>query len=160
MTGVSTAGTGIRQRERMLNRSHTRRRDIGRVIVAGMLAAALGATGSASAHDDATQAGAEQFYLHCGVCHGIAARGDGPLAALMHRRPPDLTGLARAHDGEFPFQAVYEVVDGRRPLAGHGDRDMPVWGKLFERQGSGAWSETIVRGRILEILIYLRSVQR
>jgi hypothetical protein len=40
--------------------------------------------------------------------------------------------LAQENQGVFPYRRVYEIIDGTSQVAGHGTRDMPVWG---ERQG-------------------------
>jgi hypothetical protein len=72
--------------------------------------------------------------------------------------------MSKNNNGTFPFWAAYEIVDGRSGVGAHGTREMPVWGKEFyqsSRDGSqGISTETIVRGQIMELLIYLRSIQQ
>lgn len=112
----------------------------------------------AIAADDAgaLEAGRTRFERECALCHGLDARGDGPFAALLRVVPPDLTGLARANGGRFPFTEVYRSIDGRdRPVA-HGTEDMPLWGRRLKREGG---DETWVRGRLLELILYVESLQ-
>ena len=73
---------------------------------------------------------------NCAVCHGTTARGDGPLADRMKRRPPDLTVLATQNGGVFPAEQVRKTIDGREFVPGHGGPDMPVWAARSRRRGS------------------------
>jgi hypothetical protein len=54
---------------------------------------------------------------------------------------------------------VYRIIDGRKPVKGHGGPDMPVWGDAFRRSADG-YSEEAVKGRIEGLASYLRSLQR
>lgn len=97
----------------------------------------------------------------CAACHGDGARGDGPQAAALTTPPPDLTTIAQRHDGEFPMPELARTIDGRDLPESHGTREMPAWGQ----QLSGGikdkeMAERIVRGQVLEILVYLESIQR
>jgi len=105
-----------------------------------------------TAPDDA---GSQLFRTHCASCHGTAGRGDGPLAELLRRMPPDLTQFTRRNAGVFPSERVYRIIDGR-DVPSHGDREMPVWGDVF-RTVSGGASE--VRARIDAIVRYLAGIQ-
>ncbi len=44
-----------------------------------------------------------------------------------------MTVLAEKKGGVFPFNSVYEVVDGRHVVIAHDIRDMPIWGDRFTR---------------------------
>jgi mono/diheme cytochrome c family protein len=105
-----------------------------------------------------TQQGRDLFNTHCASCHGVAATGNGPVAASMRKAPPDITGLSLANGGMFPLERVRRIVEGREVEA-HGDREMPVWGDVFRAMDGGASRET-VRERIGAIVEYLRSIQR
>ena len=102
---------------------------------------------------------------NCAVCHGLDGRGDGPAADILTTRPADLTTLARQNDGIYPFGRVYQVVDGRVPVAGHGTTDMPIWGSYFRTEAlpatrhPGINAEEIVQGRILGLVYYLQTLQ-
>jgi mono/diheme cytochrome c family protein len=119
--------------------------------------AALESHARAKPAEDELQQGAEDFRAHCASCHGTDARGQGPVAPFLVRKPTDLTTLASRNDGEFPIDAVYWIIDGRGEVAAHGPRDMPVWGEQF---GNRDVSETEKRERILNIIAYLQTLQR
>ena len=86
------------------------------VLTAAMAFAMVGA--EARAQDPAavvsqqTVAGAANFDQYCVVCHGKDAKGTGPRAATLKKRPADLTELAKRNGGTFPQQMVYQVIDG------------------------------------------------
>ncbi len=125
------------------------------LTAAGVLALA----GHAYAADDAVEkSGQARFNQYCAVCHGADAKGGGPFANLMTTRPADLTVLAKNNGGEFPFGRVYDTIDGRNLLAAHGTSDMPIWGR--EMKDAGLGGETDLRGRLVETIVYLRSVQQ
>jgi mono/diheme cytochrome c family protein len=114
--------------------------------------------GEASAADAAVEnSGKLRFEQYCAVCHGGGAKGDGPFAPLLTKRPADLTTMAQRNGGEFPFGRAYDTIDGRNMLSAHGSGEMPIWGKVMKDAGIGG--ETALRGRLVETLIYLRSIQ-
>ena len=102
--------------------------------------------------------GRELFTTYCASCHGTDGGGNGPAAAAMRRKPPDLTGLAIANGGMFPWERLRRIVDGR-DVEAHGDRDMPVWGDAFKVLRDGH-SEEAVRARIAAILKHVAAIQR
>lgn len=103
--------------------------------------------------------GRRGFLTYCASCHGAAARGDGPVARDLRVHPADLTGLAKANGGTFPYDRVYRAVDGRTLVHGHGTSEMPVWGLNFQDRGRDADQAAAVRERIRDLLAYLRSIQ-
>ena len=40
--------------------------------------------------------------------------------------------IAKRHGGRFDESYVMQIIDGRRAVAEHGTREMPVWGAVFE----------------------------
>jgi mono/diheme cytochrome c family protein len=93
---------------------------------------------SACARDTAADASGRDMYLrYCASCHGPEGRGDGPLAGSLAKPPADLTQLAKRNEGVYDERAVMATIDGRRQVAAHGTRDMPVWGAIFEEEGRG-----------------------
>lgn len=105
-------------------------------------------------------AGKTSFQLYCASCHGREAKGDGPAMNLLTVKPADLTQINKWNKGTFPFWTIYRVIDGREDMKGHGDRDMPIWGAQFRAEtGSSATAQSQVRGRILELVYYLESIQ-
>jgi nucleotide-binding universal stress UspA family protein len=102
--------------------------------------------------------GGELFRTYCAACHGTAARGDGPLASSMRRKPADLTGIANRSGGLYPSELVFRTIDGKKPVRGHGGPDMPVWGDAFARSRDGGDPET-VRRMIQSLVDYLETLQ-
>ena len=102
--------------------------------------------------------GGELYRTYCATCHGTAAKGDGPLASSMRRRPADLTEIAKRNGGEYPTELVFRTIDGRKPVRGHGGPDMPVWGDAFERSRDGGDTER-VRKMIQSLVDYLETIQ-
>ena len=105
--------------------------------------------------------GGEVLYLrYCASCHGTAGGGDGPVAAEMRVSLPDLTRLAARNHGKFDERGLVAVIDGRRAVAAHGSRAMPVWGDVFDAELTGrphAVRQNLLRSRVL--VDYLRSIQ-
>jgi mono/diheme cytochrome c family protein len=104
--------------------------------------------------------GSEYYMRYCASCHGADAKGDGPVAGALKTRPPDLTRIAARHGGVFPDGEIARTIDGRFSVSAHGSREMPVWGERFGAAIPEAGvSEEIVRGRVLVLVEYLKSIQ-
>lgn len=110
--------------------------------------------------------GKNEYDVACAVCHGRTGKGDGPLKLQMISQMPDLTALARNNNGVFPFDRVYQIIDGRREVLAHGPRDMPVWGRNFNMQSSIYFEnyprhdiESNARSRMLALTEYLYRLQ-
>ncbi len=124
-------------------------------------------TFAAKKSDIKLDVGKMEYNAACAVCHGLTGKGDdGPLKALLVRPVPNLTALAKNNKGVFPFDRVYQVIDGRQEVASHGPREMPVWGRAFSMQSSLYFenyppqdSESAARSRILAITEYLYRLQ-
>jgi len=110
----------------------------------------------------ATEAGKADFRRYCAECHGSDGRGDGPRAEKLARRPADLTLLAARNGGTFRAPDIRDFIDGRAFEATHQDREMPIWGKLFNghEDGHAADPESERRARIDHLVAYLWSLQR
>lgn len=105
-------------------------------------------------------AGRAHYERNCGACHGAEGKGDGVVAKLLTTKPSDLTQLSKKSGGVFPFWHVYDVIDGRQEVKGHGKRKMPIWGEVFHTQAAESpFTESVVLGRILEVVYYLQSIQ-
>lgn len=105
----------------------------------------------------AIPSGSSLFTTYCAVCHGTDAKGTGPLAATLKRRPADLTLLARNNKGDFDRDMVRRIIDGRSPVKGHGGGDMPVWGDAFERSADAG--PAAVQDRLDALVEYLSRIQ-
>lgn len=108
--------------------------------------------------DSVAYSGISLFRTYCSTCHGLAGKGDGPMAEQLRYRPPDLTLLAERSGGHYPAAVVFQMIDGRKPLKGHGGPDMPVWGDAFKNSRDG-FDEESVRGKIQAIVDYLGGIQ-
>jgi mono/diheme cytochrome c family protein len=128
----------------------------------GLAVLAILWAGGALAEPADPMRGAEVFRDYCAVCHGLEARGDGPMASVLLIRPPDLTGLSDRNGGDFPVAAVATWIDGRSPLAAHGG-DMPVFGRIFDFPDGSIASETgqpiITAQPIADVISWLETVQ-
>ncbi len=149
-----------------MNESTTREVSIpGRRPATAALAALLGwaltaaGTAAAQAPEHAVERGALLYRIHCANCHGDSGAGDGPMADVLCEPPTDLTRLAAAAGGEFPAEEVRRAIDGREAVRGHGRQEMPVWGLTFQERGRDTDQEAEVRGRIDDLLAFLRSIQ-
>jgi mono/diheme cytochrome c family protein len=130
-------------------------------VVAGAAAASTGQTNDLPRQQlppilNESLAGRDSFDRYCAACHGSRARGDGPVAAQLKTRPPDLTQLQRRNGGTFPASRVEAYIDGTgRTLPTHGPAEMPVWGPTFR-----AFEKDIrTRERIKNLVLYLASIQ-
>jgi mono/diheme cytochrome c family protein len=139
------------------------KRGAGSVVFMGILIGGLlwlWAGSSLAQQEEVATAGKNVYNQNCAVCHGREAKGDGVAASMLTVKPADLTQIAKKNEGEFPFWKVYGIIDGRQDVKAHGTRDMPIWGQEFRLQaGTSAGAESQVRGRILELANYLRSIQ-
>jgi mono/diheme cytochrome c family protein len=103
------------------------------------------------------KAGAETYGQYCAVCHGKTGKGDGPAASALKVRPPDLSTLARRHDGKFPNAYLSDVLRNGVNVPAHGTADMPIWGPLFLALDSSFQSQFNVR--IANLTNYIKSLQ-
>ena len=117
--------------------------------------------------------GKAEYLSSCGVCHGSDAKGKGTLADQLKVAPSDLTQLAKKNGGVFPINAIYEKIDGRQEVKGHGSRDMPIWGyryspipiapnQAFDPKSPQSYPsdpEPVIRARILSLIDYLYRIQ-
>ena len=111
--------------------------------------------------EDMISMGGRLFVQYCSSCHGMDGRGNGPVALVLRPPPADLTRIASRREGQFPLLELATMIDGRADVRAHGSRDMPVWGERFSEQvGGGSLGEEVVRGNLLVLLEYLRSIQR
>jgi mono/diheme cytochrome c family protein len=123
------------------------------------VAMTLGANTTAAAQEGSHAAiGGYLYKTYCATCHGTSARGDGPLADSMRRRPSNLTEIAKRNNGTFDRTMVFNVIDGRIKVPGHGGPDMPVWGDAFLRT-SETPDEASVKHRIQALVDYLETIQ-
>jgi mono/diheme cytochrome c family protein len=133
-------------------------------LIAGFLLAAM--SGSLLAADKFVDVGKGEYNAACASCHGLKGLGDGPAAELMKAKAPDITLLVKGNNGVFPFDRVYQIIDGRQEIKSHGSREMPIWGTAFRRQSSLYFDsypvidpEASARSRILALTEYVYRMQ-
>ncbi len=107
--------------------------------------------------------GEADFKMYCASCHGETGKGDGPKSFGLSTPAPDLTTLT-ARYGAFPRDRLAELVDGRAPLAGHGTREMPVWGMWFKQEagdglGGAEGDDGTVARRVANLIDYIATLQ-
>ncbi|QFS83945.1 Cytochrome c [Roseivivax sp. THAF40] len=107
--------------------------------------------------------GKSLYERHCATCHGLSAKGDGPMAPALLIQPTDLTLLSSGEDGRFPLMRVIMRIDGRDPLVSHGS-PMPVYGDFFEGVQSvalktGAGQPVMMSEPVADLVTYLKSLQ-
>jgi mono/diheme cytochrome c family protein len=103
------------------------------------------------------QTGERDYQNYCAQCHGI----DGKGGRKGDIQGPALTPMSQMNGGRFPFQFVYDVIDGRKMAAAHKSLlHMPLWGVYFQPQGSSnSASEAKVTARITDLTRYIQSLQ-
>jgi mono/diheme cytochrome c family protein len=142
-----------------------------RIALAAVVAITVGSGGKTLPGE--FDPGKAEYQSSCAPCHGKDGKGNGPVSAQLKVLPPDLTVLAKKSNGVFPFNSVYEIIDGRKAVTAHGSRDMPVWGDrympglnraLIPRPSENLLSlfldpDIVVRMRILAVIDYLNRMQ-
>jgi mono/diheme cytochrome c family protein len=102
--------------------------------------------------------GQEMFTEYCAACHGKDGRGEGPAASELKVRPPDLTTLAKRHNGKYADAYLMGVLRLGTKAPAHGTAEMPVWGPLFK--SLSGHDDTIVAQRIANLTRYIESIQQ
>jgi mono/diheme cytochrome c family protein len=91
----------------------------------------LATSSAVSGQETDAEAGRDLYARYCVQCHGIDAKGDGPMADMLAIDTPDLTALTARNGGIFPMEGVARQIDGRAPMLAHGG-EMPIFGPWFE----------------------------
>lgn len=97
-------------------------------ISAGLWAAAILIAAAVCARAQNADKGQAEYMDNCAGCHGVDAKGAGPLTANLKTKPMDLTLLAKRNHGSFDAAAVYQMIDGRNTRPTHRGAEMPIWG--------------------------------
>lgn len=116
--------------------------------------------------DEALEQGKADFTHLCAPCHGADAKGGGPQAASLKKKPADLT-MVTARYGRFPEDRVFETIAGLDMPEGHGTREMPSWGDVFVSEGVGSSTKLVdamkasdeASRRIAGLMRYIESIQ-
>ena len=84
--------------------------------------------------------GKYEYDKHCAACHGPTGKGDGVRKPYLHEKPSDLTTLSKTNAGEFPFERVYEKIDGTLEVE-RALREMPCWRAEYRAEAAAAYAE-------------------
>ena len=98
--------------------------------------------------------GKTMYQSYCAVCHGKLAKGDGPAASALTKRPADLTQVSARNGGTFPEVRVRRYIEGLDEVPSHGTRDMPMWGDVFR-----SLDRDMAQIRISELVEYVKTLQ-
>ncbi|MFM8394729.1 MAG: c-type cytochrome [Acidobacteriota bacterium] len=103
---------------------------------------------------DPNERGRKLYVQYCASCHGMDAKGNGPVANALRTPPNDLTILAQRH-GHFDRLRVENSIQGEVSVPAHGTSEMPVWGAYFRRQQGSSMSTL----NIYALMNYLEAIQ-
>ena len=79
------------------------------------------------------------------------------MAKSLKSKTPDLTQIAAHNGGKFPLTRIQRIISGQEQTpAGHGTREMPVWGPIFSQI---AWDQDLGRIRVYNLAKYIESLQ-
>jgi Cytochrome c len=135
-------------------------------LIVGLCLSLTSAASARAADGEGTPgvSGESDFRMYCASCHGEEGRGDGPKSFGLSSGSPDLTQLSTRYGGTFPRERLLRVIDGRDPLSGHVEREMPLWGQWFKLEaedglGGAEGDEGTVTRRIGELIAFIETLQ-
>lgn len=105
----------------------------------------------------ATLDGKELYVAYCASCHGMDAKGKGPVASALKNPVPDLTLISKRRNGKFPVSDLEKMILGEtsiKPI--HGTNEMPVWGPVFQKVEN---DQDVGLVRVRRVVEYLKSLQ-
>ena len=123
--------------------------------------------GKTETNEDQVKMGSADYQNFCAACHGMDARGNGPVAVELKIAPPSLRKLAARRNGVFDENEIVKIIDGRDMPRAHGTPEMPIWGSLFRfvaelsgiLQSDIEDSEKDAQNHIVAIAKYLETIQ-
>jgi mono/diheme cytochrome c family protein len=101
--------------------------------------------------------GKKIFENYCATCHGTRGEGDGPAAAALRNKVPQLNTLGRRNGGSFPTDQVVKMIAGDASVTAHGSREMPVWGPIFHQI---EYDQDLGYIRLQNVTEYLKTLQQ
>ena len=101
--------------------------------------------------------GKDLFVAYCASCHGMDAKGKGPVAAVLKVDVPNLTLIQKRRGDKFPVADLENLIMGEVGLrAAHGSHEMPVWGPVFQRVEK---DQDLGLVRVRRLVDYLKTLQ-
>jgi mono/diheme cytochrome c family protein len=126
-------------------------------IPGAALCIVLFATALCSAQRLDTVEGPALYKAYCATCHGVDAKGVGPMTQWLKIEAPDLTRIARREAGKFPLARIQRIIAGDENITkGHGSREMPVWGPVFSQVAN---DQDFGKVRIYNLAKYIEKLQ-
>lgn len=102
--------------------------------------------------------GKGQYRTHCAQCHGMDAKGDGPVAPALKTPPADLTMLAKNNGGVFPEDKVLSTIKASSPIQAHASVAMSM--RSSSESGTGAqFTGAEIQQKVKLIADYLKGLQ-
>lgn len=102
--------------------------------------------------------GTALYRAYCATCHGLDGKGVGPMTKWLTITAPDLTRISARNGGKFPLARVQKIISGEaNTTAGHGTREMPVWGPIFSQIGR---DQDLRLMRVYNVAKYLETIQQ
>lgn len=98
------------------------------------------------------------FMNQCASCHGgEGMEANAAIVDTLENKPLDLTKINRRRGVKsFPIAEIAGIIDGRNWVKAHGERAMPVWGEVYEKEGM---DDDEIKGRKGELVAYLMGIQ-
>jgi mono/diheme cytochrome c family protein len=129
------------------------------LIVAALVILARAAAAESKARTKILAEGKQEYEESCIACHGADGKGAGELGAKLMKPPKDLTVIAAANGGTYPFWRVFDIIAGDTPVASHDTIHMPEFYASMKAQDfkPGYLPAHI---RVLELTHYVESLQR
>ena len=104
--------------------------------------------------------GKQMYTDYCAPCHGQDGGGNGPAASSMKTPPANLALLAKNNGGKYPSAHVAAVLTFGDEKIAHGNKQMPVWGPLFESlDWTSSSKEMEAKQRINRLNRYIETLQ-
>jgi mono/diheme cytochrome c family protein len=121
---------------------------------------ALGIASTPASAQAGEPPGQALFQKRCASCHGVDAKGNGPVAQVLKVPTPDLTSISKRNSGTFPSARVVKIITFGGDMAAHGTRLMPVWGTIFSYERGGQRKGSLYSRRaVVELKRYLETIQ-
>ena len=122
------------------------------VLSCGVMASQ--AHGADERQDGRVQQGKARYDAYCRPCHGPGG-GPGSAVSAATGRPIDLRTYERRNGGTFPSWKWWDVTFSPQPGAAH----TQVWERIRTDQSEPGDRDTMARGVVATIEIYVRSIQ-
>ncbi len=97
------------------------------------------------------------YKAYCATCHGTDGKGNGPMTESLKIKTPDLTRISIREGSKFPLARVQKIISGEESMAaGHGTREMPVWGPIFSQVSR---DQDLGRMRVYNLAKFIEKMQ-